>query len=75
MVSWFARAFGAAVSDMRQRLVEEAWFGRIVTPRRFAEFGSSKGEPSPAERLGWDRPGAGEPMRNAATDQERGIDR
>ena len=29
---WFADAFGAAVDDIRKRLVEEPWFGRDVTP-------------------------------------------
>lgn len=25
---WFARSFGAAVEDVRARMIDEAWFGR-----------------------------------------------
>jgi hypothetical protein len=28
MTDWFIRAFGDAVADARQKLIEEAWFGR-----------------------------------------------
>jgi len=28
MRDWFAEAFGGAVSDIRQKLIDEAWFGR-----------------------------------------------
>ncbi len=28
MRDWFADAFGGAVSDIRQKLIDEAWFGR-----------------------------------------------
>lgn len=28
MRDWFAEAFGSAVSDIRQKLIDEAWFGR-----------------------------------------------
>lgn len=44
-LDWFVAAFGAAVADVREKLVEEPWFGRAVdapTPT-----------PSLAEALGW----------------------
>lgn len=44
---WFARAFGAAITDIRQKLVEEPWFGRPVTPPVHAV------QPSLAEAMGW----------------------
>jgi hypothetical protein len=28
MGDWFANAFGGAVADIRQKLIDEAWFGR-----------------------------------------------
>ena len=28
---WFAEAFGRAIADIRQKVVEEPWFGRAVT--------------------------------------------
>lgn len=28
MRDWFADAFGGAVADIRQKLIDEAWFGR-----------------------------------------------
>jgi hypothetical protein len=60
MGDWFTRAFGATVTDLRQKLVEEAWFGRQVTPRLFdsAGHGSDRDqepEDSLAELLGWER--------------------
>jgi hypothetical protein len=29
---WFTEAFGAAIADVRQQLVERGWFGEVVTP-------------------------------------------
>lgn len=28
---WFSRAFGAAIDDMRKKIVEEPWFGRALS--------------------------------------------
>ena len=28
---WFAEVFGRAIADIRQKVVEEPWFGRPVT--------------------------------------------
>ena len=43
---WFAKAFGAAVDDIRKHVIEEPWFGRAVTPPH-------RPERSMAETLGW----------------------
>lgn len=32
MTDWFAEAFGAAVSDIRTKLIDEAFFGRRPAP-------------------------------------------
>ncbi len=32
MRDWFAEAFGAAVSDIRTKLIDEAFFGRRPAP-------------------------------------------
>jgi len=54
MANWFDRAFGAAVADVRQKLVEEAWFGRVAAPRP-ENFGRiAADDRPPGERLGWD---------------------
>lgn len=45
---WFVNGFGTALTDIRQKLVEEPWFGRRVTPPISAERPSSL-----AEALGW----------------------
>lgn len=29
---WFVEGFAAAVTDIRQKVVEEPWFGKPVTP-------------------------------------------
>jgi hypothetical protein len=51
---WFADAFGGSVADIRQKLIDEAWFGRTTTPR--PSQGRDHGEMSPlAEHFGWDR--------------------
>jgi hypothetical protein len=55
---WFVKAFGAAVDDIRKRLVEEPWFGREVTP--------PLQEKPMAHTLGWEqeKPAQGEPDRS-----------
>ena len=46
MADWFARGFGSAVEDIRNKLIEEGWFGRkTVEPR------------SQADDAGWSRGG------------------
>ena len=47
-VDWFARAFGAAVDDVRKRVVEEPWFGRAVTP-------PLRPDHTVSDALGWTR--------------------
>jgi len=32
MSNWFISAFGGAVADVRQKLIDEAWFGRHPVP-------------------------------------------
>lgn len=48
---WFAEAFGAAASDVRAKLIDEAWFGRRVPePGRDNDPGCSPGDhPAPNE--------------------------
>jgi hypothetical protein len=53
MSSWFARSFGSALADVRQRVLEEPYFGKIVTPRATSITLGSPGEKSPGEALGW----------------------
>lgn len=48
---WFREAFATSVADVRQRLVEEAWFGRTVTPRQ----PHGRDGHSLSEQFGWDR--------------------
>lgn len=51
---WFTRAFGNAVTDVRQRLIERGWFGEVVTPSaQTITLGTSPGDDSPGEMLGW----------------------
>lgn len=66
MSDWFVRAFGSALADIRQRCLEEPYFGKIVTPRSQTITLSTPGEKSPGEALGWTR----EPE-----EPDRGIDR
>ena len=54
--SWLADAIGTVATDVRQRLVEEGWFGRIVTPRPLAGSDRAAEHGSFADRLGWERP-------------------
>lgn len=57
MAKSFADGFAAAVADVRQRLVEEGWFGRAVTPKSQTITLGAGPEQSPGERLGWVQPG------------------
>jgi hypothetical protein len=50
---WFADAFGRAVADIRQKVVEEGWFGRVVTPRNHFDGHSDHTDRSITEVLGW----------------------
>lgn len=52
MADWFSAAFGATVADVRQRLVEEPWFDRTVTPGSSTNHQHAAGL-SMADRLGW----------------------
>ena len=61
----FFRSFGVALADARQRVLEEPWFGKVVTPRAQTITLGSPGEKSPGEGLGWGH----------APEPERGIDR
>lgn len=65
MTRAFERAFGAAVADIRHKLVEEATYGRAVTPRAQTISINAPGEKSPGEALGWGH----------APEPDRGIDR
>lgn len=75
MSDWFSRAFGSAVADVRQKLVEEAWFGKTVTPRPFAGHTPDSTPQTFAERMGWDQPSDRERPEPHQPDRERGIDR
>ena len=61
-------AAGAMIADVRQRLVEEGFFGRIVTPRPLASSEHDQHCQSFAEQLGWERPAGHD-------DPEHGLDR
>ncbi len=65
-VDWFVECFGNAVRDIRQRVVEEPFFGRIVTPQVVEP------DRSIAEALGWDTP---HQSRQAPTHPEMDHDR
>jgi hypothetical protein len=65
MASWFQRGFGAALADIRQRIVEEPWFGKPVTPRSQTISIHSPSEKSPGDGLGWSHPNR---------QPERGVD-
>lgn len=65
MTDWFQRAFGAvaeevgnAVSDIRDKLVFESWFGRRVAEHARGESPSHDGPSSPVDFGDW---GAGDP--------------
>ena len=40
---WFTEAFGAAVADIRSKLIDEAWFGR--TGRESNSLGEKRDDP------------------------------
>lgn len=42
MADWFGQAFGSAVEDIRNKLIEEGWFGRKTV------------EPGQHDGLGWE---------------------
>ena len=69
-MSWLSAAFGAAVDDVRRRVVEEPWFGRPVTGRS----DHSSPAASLAEQFGWDRAGDQSPAR-PVHDQGHDLDR
>ena len=64
-VDWFARAFGAAVDDVRKRVVEEPWFGRAVTQ-------PLRPDHTVSDALGWTQ--AGDIARHPAGSSEQGHD-
>lgn len=50
----FSSGFAGAVADIRQKLLEEGWFGKAVTPRaQTITIGSPGEDKSPGEQLGW----------------------
>lgn len=55
MRDWFADAFGSAIADVRQKVVERGWFGEVVTPHPYSNMVGSLGDKSPSEQLGWSR--------------------
>lgn len=50
-------AIGGAVADIRQKLIEEGWFGRTVTPRPRHEHPDQGQHQSLSEQFGWGRAG------------------
>ena len=48
-------AFGSAMRDVRQQVVERGWFGEVVTPRPYSNTLGALGDKSPSEQLGWSR--------------------
>ena len=82
MSSWFARSFGAALADIRQKVVEEPTYGRAVTPRATSITLGAPGEKSAGQGLGWfDRSFEADPTRQADSPgrdihgNERGMER
>lgn len=71
MRDWFADAFGSAIADVRQKLIEEGWFGRAVTPRPFDRTRSPDRESTLAQQAGWEMPADRRPQ----PERELGIDR
>lgn len=68
---WVAETFGKAVTDIREKLVEEPWFGKAVT----ADHAQQPAKPrSMAEAMGWtvgDQTRTQEPHRSHDLDVER----
>lgn len=60
MADWFKESFGAAVDDIRAKLIEEGWFGRRTVDPSSHSLGWSLGDhpkgqsPSPQPDLGHD---------------------
>lgn len=68
---WFTKAFGDAVADIRQKLVEEGWFGRPLIARP-----EHRGQ-SLDEALGWahgPKDDARDPELGRAPEIDRGQD-
>jgi alkylated DNA repair dioxygenase AlkB len=63
---WFSSAFGAAIDDIRKRVVEEPWLGRAVTPKH--------GDHSVSDALGWTREGQDSPVSSQGQAQDQGHD-
>jgi hypothetical protein len=66
----WSRPIGDIIADIRQKLVEEGWFGKAVTGRRQSITFDSAGEQSPAEKLGWFR-SDGRPQQSHASEHDR----
>jgi hypothetical protein len=62
MLEWLAQAFGAAMEDIRHKVVEEPTYDRTVTPPTFSQFYGKDHDPN------------AQPRRDAP-DQDIGIDR
>lgn len=63
MRDWFTQAFGGAVSDVRAKLIDEAWFGRHSAER------TSRGD------LGWSIDHPRESAPSPEMDQGHDFDR
>lgn len=51
---WLAKGVAGIAQDVRQKVVEEGFWGRVVTPRAQAISIHAPGDDkSPAEKLGW----------------------
>lgn len=66
----WTQGFSEAVTDIRQKLIEEGFWGRVVTPRAQSITFGAAGEQSPAEKLGWFRRDA-EPQTSLGDAQDR----
>ncbi|WCT74285.1 hypothetical protein PQ455_03390 [Sphingomonas naphthae] len=71
---WFTEAFGSTATDIRQQLVERAWFGEIVTPRPSDRAARDTDQPSIAEMMGWTRPDTDRGHHSPPPPQDHGID-
>lgn len=82
MADWFTRSFGAALTDIRQRVLEEPYFGKVVTPRAQSIAPGSTETKSPDQTLGWfERDFQADPARESHAGErdihgnERGLER
>lgn len=80
MADWFAEAFGAAVADIRAKLVEEGVWGRKVPEPSSTRYGQGlspvENEPSLLDRLYSNHPEHFAPTPDAhGHTPDRGIDR